>query len=230
MPGLALWLNAQNASSVLTSVSPEQAAGSGQTVRCWKDDSGNGRHLEQTNGTNQPTVLANWRPGRHAVTFDGVNDVLTYAGQVLPYNAGAEWTIALAGQFISASGGVIEQGANNGFADATTALIYRSGGTTLLYTGAGSGIDSNCQKTSDTISSVRIFRQTSTVISIRSGGVDGTTAARRPDCFDANAFRLGGWFTMFSQMHIAELLCYSGSLSAADVTRLEKWLTDKYGL
>jgi hypothetical protein len=56
LPGLAAWYDASDSSTVLTTVSPDVPATDGQTVRRWLDKSGNGRHLEQANIVQQPTL------------------------------------------------------------------------------------------------------------------------------------------------------------------------------
>jgi hypothetical protein len=56
LPGLAAWYDASDSSTVLTSISPDVPATNGQTVRRWLDKSGAGRHLNQTDLVNQPTL------------------------------------------------------------------------------------------------------------------------------------------------------------------------------
>jgi hypothetical protein len=69
--GLSIWLDGQDSTTILNSVSPDTPATVGQTVRRWLDKSGNGRHAEQTSGANQPTLASGG-----FVEFDGTNDIL----------------------------------------------------------------------------------------------------------------------------------------------------------
>ena len=55
LPGLAAWYDAADSSTVLTTVSPDVPATDGQTVRRWLDKSGNNRHLDEGDLTDQPT-------------------------------------------------------------------------------------------------------------------------------------------------------------------------------
>jgi hypothetical protein len=69
--GLSIWLDGNDSTTILNSVSPDTPATVGQTVRSWLDKSGNGRHAEQTVGANQPTLASGG-----FVEFDGTNDIL----------------------------------------------------------------------------------------------------------------------------------------------------------
>lgn len=68
--GLQIWLDSQDSSTVLNSVSPDTPATSGQTVRRWLDKSGLGRHADQATGANQPTL------GDSGIQFNGTNSYM----------------------------------------------------------------------------------------------------------------------------------------------------------
>jgi len=65
--GLSLWLKSDVGVTL---------AGSG--VSQWADQSGNGRNATQTSSTSRPTVVANALNGLPALSFDGVNDFMTF--------------------------------------------------------------------------------------------------------------------------------------------------------
>ena len=67
LTGLALWLDANDASTITLN---------GSTVSQWRDKSGNGRHASQATAANQPTYSATGLNGKSTLTFDGLNDTL----------------------------------------------------------------------------------------------------------------------------------------------------------
>lgn len=72
---LALWLDADDASTLTLN---------GSTVAQWNDKSGNGRHVAQATGSNQPTYNLTGFNSNPAVVFDGSNDNLFRNAQTLP--------------------------------------------------------------------------------------------------------------------------------------------------
>lgn len=68
VPGLSLWYDASDASTVTL----------GQGVRGLSDKSGNARHASQLASNSQPELTANAIDGKPALVFDGLNDSLTF--------------------------------------------------------------------------------------------------------------------------------------------------------
>ena len=61
---LSLWLDASDASTITLN---------GSTVSQWRDKSGNGRHVAQSNSTKQPTYTLAGQNGLNVITYDGAN-------------------------------------------------------------------------------------------------------------------------------------------------------------
>lgn len=71
IPGLKLWLRADNA---LTSIANNTPAEIGDSVEMLVDKTGNGNNYSQTTATRRPTVST--LNGRLALSFDGIDDML----------------------------------------------------------------------------------------------------------------------------------------------------------
>lgn len=78
LPDLALWLDADDASTLTLS---------GSVVDEWRDKSGNGRDFTGS-GSARPTVVSAAYNGRDVIQFDGVNDVLALPSDSLGRNVG----------------------------------------------------------------------------------------------------------------------------------------------
>ena len=63
-PALALWLDADDASTITLN---------GSTVSQWNDKSGNSRNVSQATAANQPTLTASGLNGKPVLTFDGAD-------------------------------------------------------------------------------------------------------------------------------------------------------------
>ena len=76
--GLLAWFQADNAGSITSS---------GGAVSQWNDLSGNGNHLTQAAGANQPTTGTRTVNGRNVIDFDGTGDYLdvTMTSDATPY-------------------------------------------------------------------------------------------------------------------------------------------------
>ena len=68
LTGLALWLDADDASSITEAVTNQ--------VSQWNDKSGNARHFSQATSGNQPATNITTINGKNAIDFDGVDDYL----------------------------------------------------------------------------------------------------------------------------------------------------------
>jgi hypothetical protein len=81
IPGLAVWLDGKDNASVLNSISPDTPATITQTVRRWRDRSGDGNDADQDTGANQPTYESGG-----LLNFDGSNDRLSLSNLGLAAN------------------------------------------------------------------------------------------------------------------------------------------------
>ncbi|MBD2365192.1 hypothetical protein H6G36_29245 [Anabaena minutissima FACHB-250] len=87
LPGLELWLDALEASTIFLSAA---------TASQWNDKSGNARNAIQGSASNQPTYIANGLNGYPTLSFDGVNDALLITNLAgLIQNAEGSTTVAV---------------------------------------------------------------------------------------------------------------------------------------
>ena len=91
VPGLVLWLDANDINTLFTNAACSTAAGSGDTIGCWQDKSGSGSHVTEISGDcdeatggsqtcNLPTYTIDQFNTRDALVFDRTNrDALRHA-------------------------------------------------------------------------------------------------------------------------------------------------------
>lgn len=76
--GLQLWLDASDASTLFTdSAGTTAAVADGDPVGCWKDKSGNGMNVLQTDGTKKPILKINQQNNRSVIRSNGINNSLS---------------------------------------------------------------------------------------------------------------------------------------------------------
>ncbi len=81
--GLQLWLDASDSSTLFQdSNGTTPAMADGDPIGCWKDKSGNGYNVIQTDGTNKPSLSIAAKKGKNVISFDGTNDYLN-GGDIL---------------------------------------------------------------------------------------------------------------------------------------------------
>jgi len=222
MSGLELWLDASTLSTGTTSVST------------WSDQSGNGRNATQTISGNTPTYTAN-NPlflNRPTVSFDG-NDFLTSdLASTMGITGGSARTIFFVfSQDSALSRNILGYGANGGnqlfdIAAAgqeisghfySTPFVNGSQTFTLNQMTVGSVIyDSNA---------FQAFQHDASF----NGQTVSTTAY--PLNTGDSAFKIGGGvYSSYNSFNgdIAEILVYSGALSASDRGMVDNYLYTKY--
>ena len=75
--GVLVWLDANEASTLLTEVGGSTAVSMSGAVAQWSDRSGNGRHASQATSGARPILATSAGNSRRCVRFDGVDDFLT---------------------------------------------------------------------------------------------------------------------------------------------------------
>ena len=210
---LAFWFDAADSGTLTLS---------GSEVTQWADKSGNARHLVRVGGVNGPSYASD------TVTFDGVNDALTYATSTTFSTA---YTIALVASASSQTEdyllnlrqvespyrdhAIISQYASKAFEYFVSYADPR-----LTFASSASG------------NHALVLVRSGTAHDARFDGSSAATATSSTTTMGAVQLFLG---TSDSDANHAattvnEVVIYSAALSGTDLTALEIYLLDKWGL
>ena len=206
---LAAWYRADQGITIATGVSQ------------WNDISGNGRHLTQATGANQPTFGATSGPNSTpALTFDGSNDVLSATFSAI--NQPLHCFAIMRTNNIPAASGFISGGASGerfiaGNTASTNVLNYW-GGTGIVY--------SHSDTTNHFLWEVLVNGASSSVIrgntaagtgSVGSNTMSGVTLGQMP----------GNGYT---NCILSEVAIYSAQISGTNLTNLRAYYASRYGV
>lgn len=86
IPGLQLWLDASDASTLYDSTTGGALVAADGGVARWEDKSGNGRHATQSTSGSRPLRKANVRNGLDVMRFDGSDDFLSIPSSTSTFN------------------------------------------------------------------------------------------------------------------------------------------------
>ena len=227
LTGLALWLDADDASSITLN---------GSTVSQWDDKSGNDRNVSQATAANQPTYLATGFNSLPTIDFDGSGDFLKNASYE-PTSASLTCFIVysldvIGGTFIlvQKTGGLFE--INGGFGGSYTNITFTGAGPDNPSQGfddanptgtnriIGIQYDGNGNAPSDF--SARLDGVAQSIVNSAALGYQsetGFTIGHRPV---QNISSFNG--------KISELIYTENQLSLLDQQKLEGYLAHKWGL
>jgi hypothetical protein len=246
LTGLAVWLDADNSGDVLNSTGPDTQATNGQTVEQWNDRSGNGNNFTSTS-TYQPVFTTNVLNSKSAVQFvsdDNMNgnssslDIFKnvgYAGifMVLKHTGGDTTREAFSVAYNS--GG------------STRVSIYKNSPYTYYSMGGrrvnSGSFDGDALTTADSDAAVILGCILDFANAEKYGRLNGSeemsdssfqTAGNTADT-SAYGFSLGKTGGSSSTANnfegdFHEILCYNQSLSAGDISDVESYLSNKWGI
>ncbi len=215
-----LWLDADDATTITLN---------GATVSEWRDKSGNARHATQITAASQPTRTAAALNGKPVLTFDGTADFLNL-GTGLDFLAGVSHSA-----FIVTKPTVFNNiyGAANGNSGANSLHVgfngttYRMNYWTNDYTPARTA---NFVSGSANIVNYIWTSGTSKEI-LANGKSEGTTATAGVIGTMSGGGRIGNIVGQgFIAGDIAEMVFFTGAISAANRESMEGYLAHKWGL
>jgi alpha-tubulin suppressor-like RCC1 family protein len=227
-PGLTLWLDGADSSTLLASSGCTGAVAT-STVGCWKDKSASGNHVSQpTPGTRPGLTTVN---GRSVPLFDGTDDYLSGDPSLLPTG--------------TASGTVVVAGAVDPAVSMNGISVLSYGGTTNA---SQRRVTSWVQAGVDVLSTPWAFGSpwpasaaqgvvvgefaSGTSVSVWTSGDGGATGS---GAFSTGSHHFwvgsggtstpsGGWMG-----NTTEVLVFSGTLTAAERRAVEEYLARKWG-
>jgi len=219
IPGLAVWLDAADASTVTISTG----------VSVWADKSGNGRNAAQAVGGKQPAYNSTIN-GKNVVTFQGTDDTMQI-GANAAFNATSQTIIIVSRQTTAANQGLWYKADSNSAVGVI--MRYRTGTTFWLY-----------QKNDSVAETLASNANTNTVANVyatvlepaaQAGYVNGALVASATvtTAYDNNS---GPWLGSrrdvgeYLQGDIAEVLFWNRALSASERSRVERYLGRKWGV
>lgn len=219
LTGLALWLDAADASTIT------QSAG---VVSQWNDKSVNGNNATAS-GTQQPATGVNTLNGNNVLTYDGVNDFMALPSGLYTPLGNEDNTVFVVLATLSST-------ANQRFFYSRDATVY---GGWLDFGGGAKSIkfDFNTSDgvgnhiTPDTNAHIVGFRRTGSSMMIFYDGPRGSSLA--PSNISLTALNLGrtgpdtprDWFNGY----MGEVIVYGRSLTTAEINQVTAYLTAKWG-
>lgn len=212
---LIAWFDASDESTITD-------AGGG-AVSAWNDKSGNGNNLSQGTGANRPTYNVRQLNGLETVDFDGTADFMTtaaYAGGDLTQPS----TIFLVGKRDVNT-------ADNYYYDGITSTkrhAHLVSAGNLYQTFAGAGLTGSAVATTAEYLTT-IFDGASTVSYLNGvSDITGVEGSQVMDGLTVGAAYAGGFG--FLDGYVAEIIVYNKALTSDEISDVETYITDKWGL
>jgi hypothetical protein len=218
--GLILWLDATDLTTLWQeSTRSTQVASDGDPVGAWDDKSGNGNHWTQATAGDRPVYKEDFNTSYAGILKAADNDMLDGSMS----ESSGEWTMFF----------VLDQVATGGYI-----IDFQTGRLLVGYLGAvlgyydGSGWRTGTEvTTSPCVTTVKLDSTDSTSATIHVNQVSSQTTA-----YTERA--LGGGQGLFNTYgggipidgYIASVLIYTGVLSAGDISSVEDYLADRYGI
>ena len=213
--GLIAWYDASDATTITKT---------SDLVSQWNDKSGNGNHLLQSTGTNQPLWVDAEENGLPVIRFDGVDNfirIVAYASGTLaqPNTYFVVMTQAGGVSHVSLDAGVTSSNRHAIFSNTSN---YHSmyAGTTIADTTAISGFEQTTYLFNGASSTIRVNKSETKTGNAGTQGVDGLTLGSNQASTP----------TEFSATDIAEVIIYDADVSDANRTIIEDYLATKWGL
>jgi hypothetical protein len=213
IPGLALWLDAADASTLFQDdAGTTPAVANDAVVGYWADKSGNGKHVIQATTDNKPLLKTAVQNGRNGIKFDGTNDVL----------ANASFALAKPDTLIMA----FKTGTTGAALDGVTVRQGVFHDTTIKLFAGGSSIAVGTAANNTAFIGVFVFNGAASY-----GRVNAAqSAAVNPGTNDMAGIRVGnnpaGSFAYNG--HVFEVIAAQGELSAGVIASVEAYLNAKW--
>lgn len=205
----------------------------GDPISQWDDSSGNGRHVTQGTGSDQPTYKTNILNGQPVVRFDGSNDFLVSSALISSMIAASAYTIfAVVTPTTISSNNALSYQNDAAYADTGGffALTFKSTPTAHVFNWDGNEDTTSVSITAATPVLLMTRHDSGNLYISKNGETEASVASGNTSTL-TGALRVGrNYQSEFLQGDIAELLIYNVVLSASDRNAILYYLGYKYGL
>jgi hypothetical protein len=235
--GCKLWLDAADTASISVS---------GSAVTQWNDKSGNAYHFTQGTSANRPSSGTRTQNGKNVIDFDGTNDLLTTTAAKSAFNFLHSSTSTIFQVYkldtTVATQGIM--GAQGGSPSQIGYVQFNVGTTEYLSAGAGSGV--YVYQITQTIGTTARYN------TLKSDPANATAANRALVSLNGAAFTGGNTANSAAVSSdststlsvgdagtsggvpldgfIGEIIIYNSILSAGNITSVQNYLAEKWGI
>lgn len=224
LAGLSLWLDGNDAETLFADTDGLVPAGVGSPVALWKDKSGGGHDVAQSEAAQQPLLAAGGN-GRTLVQFDG-NDRLQSLSAIIAYQGGVTSFIVWTADAVATAQTLLAT------QSASLAADWRLGADATLRwrSGTGTPVETTQAATAATRSLSSGVTGATTARQWANGGNPAQTAATFVSVNATVQFDVGSDGAQAFSGTIAEVLQFSRPLSDLERERVEGYLATKWSL
>lgn len=247
IPGLQLWLDASDSSTLYDStVGGSLVTTDGSAIARWQDKSGNNRHAVQGTGNARPILKTNIKNNRNVIQFDGTNDwfsinsIASYFGSshtifaIAQTNTGGKNGTTEGAQVVIAGTGYHQTIQFQGYPNATAvqAEAWTAAAGTVYGSSVGSyTLGSWILATRNVINSgatksVQLFVNNNGNGLLRSW----TGTLLTPTTAGIGAAQAVGSFDWFLNGQIAEIIIYNTNLTTEQRQTVQAYLNNKWAI
>lgn len=185
---------------------------SGGVVSQMDDLSGNGQHATQSTSGKRPSLITNARKTNSMLSFDGVDDAVTFNGITLTGDFSIYWVGSIEETPGNSSGYFTQN--DNGGASSTNGVNNFAAGV-YWYNNGGDILANNLGRVYQTSLDIVCIRRTGSTITCEINDLDDSTS---PANANPTIGCIGHAFTGYSQMKFGEMLVYTAYHGTSDKT------------
>jgi hypothetical protein len=242
--GLALWLDADDFTTLYKGNTCDTLASPGDSIGCWKDKSGNGNDATQATTNARPVYKREILNGKNVLRFDGSNDYFSadQSTGTNPANTGnGAYTLLTVFKMASTTSSQTLVHFSNGTNDRETYSVASSnsafGTSPLFYNrtdgviGAFGAVSTNAAAPTAKIVSIVVAGNHNTAVYLN--GVQETDTFNTGRIGDNNRFTIGTRFDMAGTAangDFAEIIMYNAALSSTELSNAEDYLATKWNI
>ena len=183
---------------------------SGGVVSQMDDLSGNGQHATQSTSGKRPSLITNARKTNSMISFDGVDDAITFNGITLTGDFSIYWVGSIE-ETPGNSSGYFTQNDNGGASSTNGVNNFASG--VYWYNNGGDILADNLGRVYQTSLDIVCIRRTGSTITCEINDLDASTS---PGNSNPTIGCIGHAFIGYSQMRFGEMLVYTSYHNATD--------------